>query len=222
MLANACVHLPYVSSYTSRPLWDTTYINILHTVQSIAIQSHHIDIAPLSKICNYVKCRTLKRYRKSACITQMTSTVTWTIHVNSYFQSIQSIKVLQIYMHTFACVLSAILTAYSLFRWCACYLLILFPFCALSLFCCCNDPISPQQSIKFHHSYRGIKRFQSYYWLSRSEGHNFSKGCNICSITSGWKDKWDAPLSTQCSIMMIRERSIIPPFQVISPAVSMN
>lgn len=77
--------------------------------------------------------------------------------------------------------------------------------------CCYNDPISPQQSIKFHLSYWVMKRF-SVILVSHSEGHKFSKGkCNISSITSGWKDKCDAPLSTHN--FMICEGSIIPPFR---------
>lgn len=96
----------------------------------------------------------------------------------------------------------------------ACSQLIFFSFCTLSLFCHCNDPISPDRSIKFHLSYRGIKRSQSSKWLSCSEGHKFwEDDCNISSITLGWKDKWDALLSTHHSIMMICEDLLFRPFK---------
>ena len=84
---------------------------------------------------------------------------------------------------SFVCIISIPCTSYSSFSLCVCSLLILFPCCTSSLFCCCNDPISPQRSIKFHLSYRGIKRFQASYRLPLSEGHKFSKGnYNIWSI----------------------------------------
>lgn len=43
---------------------------------------------------------------------------------------------------------------------CASLPLIVFSFCSLALFCCCNDPISSAQSIKFHLSYGSMKRSQ--------------------------------------------------------------
>lgn len=74
----------------------------------------------------------------------------------------------------------------------------LFSFCTLSLFCRCDDPISPARSIKFHLSYRSMKRSQSSQPLKDT---SFLTGnCNFCSITSGRMDKWDALLLTHSSI----------------------
>lgn len=86
--------------------------------------------------------------------------------------------------------------------------LIFVSFCTLSLFCRGDDPIFRAQSIKFHLSYRSMKRSQSFQLLKDTS--SLTGNCNFCSITSGQMDKWDALLLTHSSIRTCEDLLICP------------
>lgn len=76
------------------------------------------------------------------------------------------------------------------------------------LFCRCDDPISPARSIKFHLSYRSMKRSQSSQPLKDTS--SVTGNCNFCSITSARTDKWDALLLTHSSIRTCEDLLFCP------------
>lgn len=74
--------------------------------------------------------------------------------------------------------------------------------------CRCDDPIFPARSIKFHLSYRSMKRSQSSQLLKDTSSLTGNR--NFCSITSGRMDKWDALLLTHSSIRTCEDLLFCP------------